>query len=430
MDWIIICLSIICVLLAVAFLWWTRQSGAVAERLRDENARLREEKERLAYDYQSAAQGYERELAETRAQNRVLTERMEHQSADRQKLEEQFTAQFRNLANDILEEKTRRFTESNNRNIGDLLRPLGENLEKFRQRVEQESTQRQILEKEIQRLHEMSNLVSKEANNLASALRGNSKIQGDWGEMILNTMLESSGLQKNLHFRVQESFTGEEGNRLRPDVVIDLPEGKQIVVDSKVSLTAYVNCVECEDEAGRQTAMAAHVRSVRNHIQELSSKNYQSLNTASPDFVIMFIPNEPAFLMALQQDSKLWNEAYSRKVILSSPTNLFAILKIVEDLWRRDKQDKYAIEIAEQGGRLFDKFAGFAESFEAVGIALDRTEKAYETATKQLSEGKGNMVSQAMKLKQMGVKTRKNIPARFRNEQEQEDVAVQTPLIE
>lgn len=355
----------------------------------------------------------DKRLAEARAEIRIWSERFETQTAERGKLEKQFTDYFQNLANDILEDKTKRFTETNRQNIGDLLRPLGENLEKFRQRIEQEAAERKVLEAEIRRLHETSNQVSREANNLAAALRGNSKAQGDWGEMILETLLESSGLQKGIHFRVQEDFRTEEGAHVRPDVVLLLPGDKQMVIDSKVSLTAYAAYAEADgaDGIARKAALAAHVASVRKHIDELAGKSYQKLTSASPDFVIMFVPNEPAFLVALQSDPKLWDDAYRRKVILSSPTNLFAILKIVDDLWRRDSQDRYALEIARQGGALYDKFVGFAENFLAVGDALGRTDKAYRAALGQLREGNGNLVRRAESLRKLGVKAAKKMPA-------------------
>lgn len=355
----------------------------------------------------------DKRLAEARAEIRIWSERFETQTAERGKLEKQFTDYFQNLANDILEDKTKRFTETNRQNIGDLLRPLGENLEKFRQRIEQEAAERKVLEAEIRRLHETSNQVSREANNLAAALRGNSKAQGDWGEMILETLLESSGLQKGIHFRVQEDFRTEEGAHVRPDVVLLLPGDKQMVIDSKVSLTAYAAYAEADgaDGSARKAALAAHVASVRKHIDELAGKSYQKLTSASPDFVIMFVPNEPAFLVALQSDPKLWDDAYRRKVILSSPTNLFAILKIVDDLWRRDSQDRYALEIARQGGALYDKFVGFAENFLAVGDALGRTDKAYRAALGQLREGNGNLVRRAESLRKLGIKAAKKMPA-------------------
>lgn len=355
-------------------------------------------------------------LAQARSQIAILSERIEAQTAmqqtqaaERTKLEEQFVHRFQNLANEILEDKSRRFTETNKSNIGEMLKPLGENIEKFRQRIEVESTARQLLEKEIERLYQMNNRLSSEANNLASALRGNNKMQGDWGEMILSTLLESSGLQRGIHFTLQESFRNEQGGNSRPDVVLNLPDNKRMVIDSKVSLKSYADYVGAEDKAASDTALAAHIQSVRSHINELGAKEYQKL-ADSLDFVIMFIPTEPALLVALQSDPKLWSDAYARKVILSSPTNLFAILKIVDDLWRRDSQDRNALEIARLGGALYDKFVGFAENFVAVGDALSKTEKLYNTSLGQLNQGKGNLVSRAEKLRELGVKTSKKMP--------------------
>lgn len=379
-----------------------------------ENASLRAEAgdagQRLI-EQQAAA---EQAATQARAEIRIWSERFENQTAEREKLQQQFADHFRNLANDILEEKTRRFTDTNRKNIDELLKPLSEHIERFRQRIERDSAERKVLEAEIKRLHEMSNRVSQEANNLATALRGNSKTQGDWGEMILETLLESSGLQKGIHFLIQEDFRTEEGDHVRPDVVLVLPDDKQMIIDSKVSLTAYAQYVDAADdpdEGVRKAALAAHAASMRKHIDELAAKSYQKLTAASPDFVIMFVPNEPAFLMALQHDARLWDDAYRKKVILSSPTNLFAILKIVDDLWRRDNQDRYALEIARQGGALYDKFVGFAENFLAVGDALGRTDKAYRTALGQLKEGNGNLVRRAESLRKLGIKASKKMPA-------------------
>ena len=442
MDIIAITTIVSLAAIAAALLARLRSEQAAARRAAQENERLLSEKEQYrealqeartrSAEQQAAADRTlaaaqteaarqlaetraeaDKRLAEARAEIRIWSERFETQTAERGKLEKQFTDYFQNLANDILEDKTKRFTETNRQNIGDLLRPLGENLEKFRQRIEQEAAERKVLEAEIRRLHETSNQVSREANNLAAALRGNSKAQGDWGEMILETLLESSGLQKGIHFRVQEDFRTEEGAHVRPDVVLLLPGDKQMVIDSKVSLTAYAAYAEADgaDGSARKAALAAHVASVRKHIDELAGKSYQKLTSASPDFVIMFVPNEPAFLVALQSDPKLWDDAYRRKVILSSPTNLFAILKIVDDLWRRDSQDRYALEIARQGGALDDKFVGFAENFLAVGDALGRTDKAYRAALGQLREGNGNLVRRAESLRKLGVKAAKKMPA-------------------
>lgn len=441
MQIIPIILIVVLAVIALTLLLWLRAERASSARAADENEALRTDAEllrrqlveqRAAADRELAmAQAdADRRLAEAGAEIRIWSERYESQQVEREKLQKQFADHFRNLANDILEEKTKRFTDTNQKNIGDLLKPLGENIEKFRQRIELEAAERKVLESEIRRLHEMSNQVSREANNLAAALRGNSKTQGDWGEMILETLLESSGLQKGIHFRVQEDFRTEEGFHVRPDVVLVLPDDKQMVIDSKVSLTAYANYVEAADEADesvRKAALAAHVASVRKHIDELAGKSYQKLTSSSPDFVIMFVPNEPAFLVALQCDAKLWDDAYRKKVILSSPTNLFAILKIVDDLWRRDSQDRYALEIARQGGALYDKFVGFAENFLAVGEALGRTDKAYRAALGQLRDGNGNLMRRAESLRKLGVKASKKMPAALTPLDGEDDMAVELP---
>lgn len=441
MQIIPIILIVVLAVIALALLLWLRSERASSGRVADENEALRTDAEllrrqlveqRAAADRELAmAQAdAEKRLAEAGAEIRIWSDRYESQQVEREKLQKQFADHFRNLANDILEEKTKRFTDTNQKNIGDLLKPLGENIEKFRQRIELEAAERKVLESEIRRLHEMSNQVSREANNLAAALRGNSKTQGDWGEMILETLLESSGLQKGIHFRVQEDFRTEEGLHVRPDVVLVLPDDKQMVIDSKVSLTAYANYVEAADEADesvRKAALAAHVASVRKHIDELAGKSYQKLTSSSPDFVIMFVPNEPAFLVALQCDAKLWDDAYRKKVILSSPTNLFAILKIVDDLWRRDSQDRYALEIARQGGALYDKFVGFAENFLAVGDALGRTDKAYRAALGQLRDGNGNLMRRAESLRKLGVKASKKMPAALTPLDGEDDMAAELP---
>jgi DNA recombination protein RmuC len=247
-------------------------------------------------------------------------------------------------------------------------------------------------------------------------------VQGDWGEMILERMLESSNLQKGVHYFVQENFKDDSGANLRPDIVLTLPEGKRIVIDSKVSLTAWVDYVESLESSGADATSVAgasaaeahlrkHIASMRGHVAELHARNYQGTVADSPDFVIMFVPGEPAFMSALQADSTLWAEAYNKKVIISSPTNLFALLRIVDDLWKRDNQSKHALEIARQGGALYDKFVGFVASLEDVGRNLDRAQKSYGEAFGQLSGGKGNLVTRAEKLREMGVKASKKLPA-------------------
>ena len=265
--------------------------------------------------------------------------------------------------------------------------------------------------------------ITEETTNLTNALKGNSKVQGDWGEMILETILESSNLVNGIHYTTQQNFKDEEGNNLRPDVVLNLPDSKQIVIDSKVSLTAFVNYVHADDASERDKAMKEHLRSVRAHVDELGCKSYQSL-VNSPDFVIMFIPNEPAFLAALQGDPSIWGDAYRRKVIISSPTNLFALLKIVDDLWKRDNQSKNALAIAREGANLYDKFVGFAETLLDIGKNLDTASRNYEKAMGQLKTGKGNLIARSEKLREMGVKATKSLPSAL-NDYEEDSLKIE-----
>lgn len=327
---------------------------------------------------------------------------------EREQMSSQFTGQFKALASEILEQKSVTMNALGRESIENLLKPFGQQIELFRKRVEEESRHRFALQQEVGRLAELNMQITRQAQDLTSALKGNSKIQGDWGEMILQTLLESSGLQRDKHFFIQENIKDSSGSNLRPDIILHLPEQKQIIIDSKVSLSSYIDYTQAQTEADRKIHLAKHLLSVRKHIDELGQKGYQRL-VSSPDFAIMFVPNEPAFLVALQADNDLWLYAYERNVILSSPTNLFAILRIVEDLWRRDMQSRNAMEIAKQGGSLYDKFVLLLNSFESVGRAIQRSEEAFEETKKHLT-GRGNLISRTEKLKQMGAKASKQIP--------------------
>ena len=338
-------------------------------------------------------------------------------------LQERQRVEFKNLAAEILEEKSNQFKQTNRESLELLLKPFRDNIEGFRKKVEEvyekEAQQRFSLKEEIRHLNEMNLRMSQEANNLTAALKGNSKVQGDWGEMILETILDSSNLIKGVHYQTQENIKDNEtGANLRPDVILNLPEGKQIVIDSKVSLTAYVTYSETDAPEAQQRAVKEHVRSVRSHIAELAGKSYQTLlngqnKSVSPDFVIMFIPNEPAFLLAMQQDSALWSDAYNRKVIISSPTNLFALLKIVDDLWKRDGQSKNALAIATEGANLYDKFVGFSETLLDPGRSLGAATGKYEQAMNQLKTGRGNLIRRAERLRELQVKASKSLPAQL-----------------
>ena len=253
--------------------------------------------------------------------------------------------------------------------------------------------------------------ITTETTNLTNALRGNSKVQGDWGEMILDTILDNSNLVRGIHYQTQQNLKDEQGNNLRPDVVLFLPEGKRIVIDSKVSLTAFVEYVGAEDETTRRQYLAAHVASVRQHVTELGRKEYQRL-LESPDFVIMFIPNEPAFLAALQSDAGIWADDYDKKVIISSPTNLFALLKLVDDLWKRNAQNKNTADIVTYGTKLYDQLVAFTASLEGVGQALDAARDKYEDAYKRLCKGNDNIVRSGERLRKLGLVTKKRQSAR------------------
>lgn len=380
--------------------------------LRESNLLLTSERQ-LAEHLRAESSEKSVELARAESEIARLREKTESDRRELEKLQESFRAEFRNMANDILEEKSKQFKETNRESIDTLLKPFRDNLADFKRRVEEihseENRQQGALKNELKNLFELNRRITQETTNLTNALKGNSKVQGDWGEVILVGMLESSNLQKGVHYFVQENFKDEDGNNLRPDVVLTLPEGKRIVVDSKVSLTAHVGYSSEEDEARREVYLREHLASVRRHVAELHSKNYQNL-TDCPDFVIMFVPNEHAFMCALKNDQTLWQEAYNKKVIISSPTNLFALLKIVDDLWKRDAQSRNYLEIARQGGALYDKFVGFVDTLEDIGRNLDRAQKSYDKAHGQLKSGNGNLVIRSEKLRELGVKASKKLP--------------------
>ncbi len=344
------------------------------------------------------------------------SERREAEREEREKMQETLRLQFRNLAGEILGEQSQRFRQTSQESIDQLLKPFRDKIADFRTRVEEihtaQTSQRGELKNEIRRLAELNRTISADAQNLTNALKGNSKIQGDWGEMLLETILDNSSLLKGIHYETQCNLKDAEGRNLRPDVVLHLPEKKNIVIDSKVSLTAFLDYTACDDEAERRRYLAAHVASVRQHVTELGRKEYQKL-LASPDFVIMFIPNEPAFLAALQSDPAIWSDAYERKVIVSSPTNLFALLKMVADLWKYNDQDKNTKEIASCGLKLYEQLVAFTSSLEGVGTALGKARDAYEDAYKRLCKGNDNIIRVGERLRKTArLQTKKQQSAR------------------
>ncbi len=333
-----------------------------------------------------------------------------------QSAREELTHQFKNLANDILEEKSKRFSEQNQQSLGQLLDPLKTKLQEFQGKVEQvyvqEGKDRSALAEQVRQLMELNKTVSQEANNLTKALKGSNKTQGNWGELVLERVLESSGLRKGEEYDVQESHTLEDGRRLQPDVVVHLPDDRHLVIDAKATLIAYEDYANAEDDKHRDAALKRHLDAVRSHIKGLSDKNYQDLyGLKSLDFVLMFVPIEPAFMLAVTHDRELYMDAWNKNVLLVSPSTLLFVVRTVANLWRQEAQTRNAQDIAKRGAELYDKLAGFVEDMESLGTRLNQAQKDYDGAINKLSTGRGNVIRQAEMLKKLGVKPSKSLPA-------------------
>jgi DNA recombination protein RmuC len=333
-------------------------------------------------------------------------------------LQQKFKLEFEQLATKILEEKTIRFTESNRINLDLILNPLKENIKAFEQKVEKvykdESDERNMLKGVISQLMLQSKQIQEDANNLTKALKGDNKKQGNWGEIILEKILERSGLIKDREYRVQASLNHAEGNRLQPDVLIDLPDEKHIVVDSKVSLIAYERLLNAETEEERSSYIKQHVNSIKGHIQNLSGKNYQDLyQINSPDFVLLFIPIESSFGIAVQEDAELFNYAWDRKVVIVSPSTLLATLRTIASIWKQERQNRNVLEIARLSGSMYEKYIGFLNDMEGLGKNIKNSQDCYDKAMNKLTQGVGSLTTTAEKIKRLGAKTNKQIDSKF-----------------
>lgn len=373
-----------------------------------------------------AVRALRNELEEARIENARLKEKIGNVEAFNNSVREETKAQFKSLAADIFSSQSEKFKEANETRLSEILNPLKEDIKDFKRRVDDtymnSSKERTLLGEQMKRLMELNMSIGKEARDLTEALSGNTKVQGDWGEMVLETILVKSGLVEGENYFVQRTknddgtqIKNDDNGRLRPDVVVALPDKKCIVIDSKVSLTAYVNYINADNDDDRQRFGKAHLLSVRSHLKELETKRYQDFvgvgNDDRIDYVLMFIPNEHAYMAAMTLDNNLWMEAYEKRVVIISPAHVISTLRLIAQLWTRDKQTKNALKIAEEGGKLYDKFVGFVNDMQTVEQSLGRASEAYASAMSKLHTGRGCIVSKVENLKKLGAKTSKTLPS-------------------
>jgi DNA recombination protein RmuC len=385
----------------------TAQFKSIQEQLKNtlaEKEIIRSEKDSLAIQLSKKETDFEN-----------LWERNLEQKQEVEKLQEKFTKEFENLANKILEEKTNKFTEQNKENMKNILSPLQDKIQLFEKKVEDTHKEsidyHAALRQQILGLSEMNAQMSKETVNLTKALKGDSKMQGNWGELVLERVLEKSGLEKDREYYVQQAHTTEDEQRVFPDVVINLPDGKKMIVDSKVSLTAYEKFSNEEDDNLRMGYLREHINSIKRHVDQLGEKNYHDLyQMESPDFVLLFIPIEPAFAIALNEETTLYNKAFEKNIVIVTPSTLLATLRTIDSMWTNQKQQENAYEIARQAGALYDKFEGFVADLVKVGNKIKDSKTEYDAAMNKLVDGKGNLITSIEKLKKMGAKAKKSLP--------------------
>lgn len=361
-----------------------------------------------------------------------LQQKHAEQKSELEKLQEKFTKDFEILANKILEDKSKKFTESNKENIENILTPLNKKIREFEEKVEKSQKENvsihAALKEQLLSLQNQNLKITQEAENLTKALKGDSKMQGNWGELVLERVLEKSGLEKDREYSVQQNFTREDGSRVLPDVIIHMPDGKKMIVDSKVSLTDYERYTNAEEEE-KARFLKDHINSLRKHVEQLSAKKYEDLyEMESPDFVLMFVPIEPAFAIAINEDVSLYNKAFEQNIVIVTPATLLATLRTIDTMWSNEKQQRNAIEIARQAGALYDKFEGFVMDLTKVGKKMDEAKTEYRGAMNKLVEGRGNIVTSIEKLKKMGAKAKKSIPEPILRRAQEDDY--QEPKLE
>lgn len=398
--------------------------GLIAEKesitnlLKEEKGRLLDE---LLYERTQLAAANQ-SLESARSYYKSQQEKIQEQKIEVEQIRENFQREFQNIANKLLDEKSRNFIETNRTNLDILLNPLKENIKAFEEKVDKvykaESDERNVLRGEITQLMALNKQISDEAQNLTKALKGDNKKQGNWGEVILEKVLERSGLVKDREYRLQASLTGVDGSRMQPDAIIDLPDEKHLIIDSKVSLIAYERLVNAETEEERKLYSKAHVESIRAHVLNLSSKNYHDLyQINSPDFVLLFVPIESSFSFAVQIDAELFNDAWDRRVVIVSPSTLLATLRTIASMWKQERQNRNVLEIARLSGSMYDKFVGFVGDMEGIGKNIKLSQTAYDNAFNKLTDGNGNLTKTAEKIKSLGAKANKQIEQKYLGEE-------------